>query len=298
MAEFSPESGDYKSFEEQFENRQKIESLGGVIEVVDVMPERPKTEVPVIFAPGWGETPETFKDSVKTMAELERRVLSLEHSRGGETEELPQTEYPADELRKALALIKVLEEKGIDRADIIAHSEGAINSVIAAAFHPEKIRSMVLVGPGGLIGPDKFPKLVGRFSLNVIRSAVRAWQEPDSREAIVRDGNETGKYILKNIPRAWKEAVAISESDIHEALKELHEQGIGVAIIHGVDDPVFPMDKIQEVVKKDQIDGFYSVKGDHNEIWIHPEKYVALADQALDALEKKRQRGQNNQTAE
>lgn len=276
-----------RSFEEKFANRQKIELLGGAIEVVDVMPERLKTEVPVVFAPGWGETPETFKDSIKIMAELERRVLSLEHSRGGKTEELPQTEYSADELRKALALIEILEAKGIDRADVIAHSEGAINSVIAAALHPEKFRNMVLVGPGGLIGPDKFPKLAGRFSLKLINNTINAIVEPERMTALLRGGRESLKYVVKNPAKSLKEAVAISESEIHETLKDLREQGIGVAVIHGVDDPVFPMDRMQDIVERDQIDGFYSVKGAHDEIWVHPEKYVALADQALDALERK-----------
>ena len=71
-------------------------------------------------------------------------------------------------------------------------------------------------------------------------------------------------------------------------LRDLHQKGIGISVIHGVDDPVFPMDKMQEIVKADQIDGFYSVKGDHNEIYVHPEKYIPLVDEALQSLENKK----------
>ena len=145
-----------------------------------------------------------------------------------------------------------------------------------------------------MVGEDKLLKLVGRFSLKLINNAISGIIEPEKLAVLLRGGKETLKYIVKNPGKSFQEAKAISVAEIHEVLKELHERGIGVAVIHGVDDPVFPMDKMQETVKKDQIDGFYSVKGGHDEIWVHPEKYVALADQALDALEKKHRRGQNN----
>lgn len=111
----------FVSFEEQFNQKEKIESLGGVIEVVDIKPEQPKTEVPVLFAPGWGETHKTFKDSLEEMSELGRRVLSLSHARdGGDKEEVQDNilniterfaDYPADELRKALTLFSCFRRK-------------------------------------------------------------------------------------------------------------------------------------------------------------------------------------------
>jgi pimeloyl-ACP methyl ester carboxylesterase len=277
-----------KPFEEQFANKQQIESLGGTVEVVDITPERQKTEIPIVFAPGWGETPETFKDSIRVMVDLQHRVLSLEHARNGEDIDTNEIErkYPADELRKAFALLDVLTKRGIERIDVIAHSEGAINTVIAAALQPEKFRNIVLVGPGGLIGEDKFPKLFGRYSVGVIRDIVSTISDPEIGRSVFRDNVERARYILKNIPLSISEGVGISNSDIHETLRELHDLGIGIVVIHGIDDPVFPMDRIQEVVNTDQLDGFYSVKGGHSEIWTHPEKYVALAEQALEDLAK------------
>ena len=50
---------------------------------------------------------------------------------------------------------------------------------------------------------------------------------------------------------------------------------------------VLPMAKMQSVVTQDQLDGLYSVKGDHFEIYAQPEKYTALADEVLTALEAK-----------
>ncbi|MEK7376856.1 MAG: hypothetical protein AABZ57_06835 [Candidatus Margulisiibacteriota bacterium] len=41
------------------------------------------------------------------------------------------------------------------------------------------------------------------------------------------------------------------------------------------------------------IDGFYSTKGTHNQLYIHPEQYTSLADKALDNIEALRQKEKN-----
>ena len=283
----TPESEKPDNFEKQFSEQEELEFYGGKIEVTDITPEEQKTEVPIMIAPGWGENPITFKGSLRTIYDSDRRAISVSHARNmGQAEE--EKNMPLVEVRKAKALLTTIQEKEIDQIDVIAHSEGAINTIIAASIHPEKFRNIVLVGPGGLIGKDSFPKLFTRFSLNIIKGALRALIEPDTRDAIATSAKETGKYIRKNPLLALKEAIAISESDIRNLINELREQGIGVSIIHGVDDPVFPMDSMQDAVKGEEVDGFYSVKGGHNDIYANPDKYTKLAVQALDDLEKKK----------
>lgn len=278
-------------FEEQFSQKNEIEILGGKIEMVDVKPDNPKTEIPALFAPGWSGTPEMYKDTIRILYENNRRVLSLAHARhGGDEKSAPesvQTEYPADELRKALALLKLLGEKNIEKIDVIAHSEGAINTAIAASLAPEKFRNIVFVNPAGLIGPDRFPKLAGRFALAAIQTLfeVVSYKQETEKTRFRRALKESLRYIAKNPVRALKEAVAISQSEINDMLKDLHSLGIGIAIINGIDDPVFPMNRMQAIVKSAEIDAFLSVKGGHNEIVSDPEKYAASADELLDKLE-------------
>lgn len=281
------------SFEEQFKNQESFELFGGVVKYVDVKPEKEKTEVPVIFALGWGETPETFKDAIRLMSERGRRVISISHARGGGKVDKGDVkeEYPEEELRKAFAILKILEEKGIEKADVVAHSEGGINTAIAATIETEKFRNIIFVNVGGLIGPDKFPKLAGRFSMNFIQEALLLGKEPnpDREVHIGKTLLETTKYILKNPLRALRESVAISESEINGMLENLHDSGVGVVVVNGVDDPVFPMEKMQEVVKREQVDGFLSVEGGHNEIFANPEKFIPAIDNLLDTVEKKKQ---------
>ena len=281
------------SFEEQFEDKQTFELFGGTVEYVDIKPEHQKSDVPVIFALGWGETPETFKDSIRVMSERGRRVISISHARGGGKVDRGEIkgDYPEEELRKSFAILKILEEKNISKADVVAHSEGGINTAIAATIETARFRNIIFVNVGGLIGSDKFPKLAGRFSMNFIQEALLLGTEQDPTRTlrIAKTVSETTKYILKNPLRALKESVAISASETDEMLGSLHDKGVGIVVMNGVDDPVFPVKKMQEIVKREQIDGFLSVEGGHNEIFANPEKFIPAIDNMLDTLEKRKQ---------
>jgi pimeloyl-ACP methyl ester carboxylesterase len=282
-------------FERQFSKKEIFDVLDGKIEAIDIRPENQKTETPVLFAPGWSCTTETYKDSIKELVKKERRVFGINHARRGIDTGLISPEvrekHSDDELRKALSILALIKEKNIEQVDMIAHSEGAINAAIAASIEPEKFRNIVFVAPAGIIGKDKFPKLAGRFAITMIKDYFRSvFGSNTEKICFSRTIKESIKYIAKNPLRALKESVAISESEIHNMLKDLHEKGIGVAVVAGVDDKVFPMDKIQQIAKNDELDGFLSVKGGHNEIIFDPEKYVTAAEQLLTQLEKKQEK--------
>lgn len=284
-----------QSFEEQFAKKEKIKLLDEEIEAVDIRPEKVKTEIPVLLAPGWGSTPEVFKDTLRIMSEQERRVLSLTHSQernSGLVTAGPELlkKYPEEELRKAFALIGLLWAKGIKKTDVVAHSEAGINVAIAASLAPERFRNIVFVGPAGLVGKDSFPSLFKRFAVDAIRDGIRIMLGTAKPEEIVRlsrAGKETTRIFLKNPVRSIRQAMAISKSDTREMLNDLHRHGIGIGIIHGVDDPIFPMGRIQETMRQSEIDGFLTIKGNHDEIYTNPEKFIPACDKLLEMLEAK-----------
>jgi len=292
------------SFEAQFENKEELELAGGKAEVVDISPDTPKTEIPVFLAPSWGCTTEVYKPALKELVDHDRRTISLDHPRiGGDmkiSEEEAVEKYPTEELRKALNILGVMEQKGVDKVDVIAHSEGAINAAIAAMIHPEKFRNMVLFAPAGMIGEDTFTRLLKGFAGQSKRADTlkgtgdeegRGWKDIEitETEKQVASDAATGvlKYFAKNPLRSIRETMDISKSQIHEMLRYLHEKGIGIVVMSGVDDPVFPMDKMQEIAKYDMLDGFLSLRGGHGEIGNHPELYMAAAEKMLTALEEK-----------
>jgi pimeloyl-ACP methyl ester carboxylesterase len=293
--QFSSESAGEKKgdfLERQFETRKKFHVAGGIAEVADIKPEKAKTDVPVFLAPAWGYTIDTYKGVMKTLAEENRRVLSLDHPRHGYAMgDVPKdaaSKYPTEELRKAMNIIGVLEQKGIEKTDVIAHSEGAANAIIAAVLHPEKFRNIVLFTPAGLIGKDSFGRLLKGFSQkNKPAKSLEGRLDIDASAFEKTAAAEAMKYIKKNPLRALREAIGISQSETHELLRYLHEKGIGIVVMASVDDPVFPMDKMQKIVKDDMLDGFVSVGGKHGVIGEPSGRYVRVAEKMLTALEEK-----------
>lgn len=281
---------------EFFSEKQKAEpnielSKQGDVEVVDIKPEEVKTETPVTVAPGWGNTPENLKEFLISLAQRNRRVLSVSHSRQEHgikgVIEPKNDSHDLEEIHKALTIISTLREKGIDRTDAIGYSEGGINLLIAAQYDPERFRNIVLANPAGMIGKDNIFDLAKRFIAEMNSGTKDLLVKPEIRKPIAIFLKEISNYIAKNPLKTYREVKAISEGDIRGLLKELREKGVGISIIHGVDDRVFPMDKVQQNITTEHADGFYSIKGGHAEIFLHPEKITTVADEALDALEKR-----------
>lgn len=283
IEKFKPEEN--QSIENQFNNPEK---LGQELEVFDIHPEKEKEKTPVVIAPGWNCNPEIFKDNILTMAKLGRRTVSINSPHGIKTEK--NENYPYVELKKVAALIETLKKKGIDKIDAVGHSEAGIYLSITATLYPEKFRNIVLVNPGGMIGKDNAGRLSIDFSKDIIEQIFKCVKDKDYIKPSLKAFWEKGKSIISDPIGAVKEVFAISSFQIHGLLKQLKSQGIGISIIHSVDDKAFPMNRIQEIAEADQLDGFYSIKGTHNEFYLKPQEYTKLADQALTALAKKTKR--------
>ena len=276
------------SFEKQWVNPEKIQVGKRVIEVEDIKPEKQKTDVPMIVGLGWSETPEVNKGNIRVYVEKGRRIISPDTPHG--VDALPQENYPTIELRKMTALVKTIEEKEIDKVDIVAHSEGAIFSVMAAYFYPEKFRSLVVINPAGMIGEDNVVRLGVGFSADLVGQIITEAKKEKPNEGQTAGGSLDalgGIKVLAKNPRASIESVfAMANSDLRDMLISIKEKGVKVAVVAAVDDKAFPMEKIQETLGLEHIDGFYSVKGTHNSYLLDPKPYSSLIDNALDDLEK------------
>lgn len=275
-----------KSFEQQYANVELIGSGGEGIEVVDLIPPYAKNKTPIFVAPGWTETPTIYKEVMKSLFAYRRVLLTVGHpSKGGKP--MSESEHKIEELRKATNLLRVLEVKAIEKADFIAHSEGAINTTIAASIAPEQFQSIVYVHPAGMIGEARLMEVIERFMSNMTAEFLRAKRDHTVRTQYRIRQIEGLRYIMANPFRALREGLAISTTEIHHLLAELHYDGINLGILAAEDDALFPEDKIKQYVKEDHIDAYRVIPGGHGELHYRPDHYSEAIMSMLEEISRK-----------
>lgn len=292
IPEGKPEKKDISSFESKFSHKEKFLINEAEVESVDIRPENPKTDTPVLIAPGFAATMESYKDGMGLLAGKNRRVVSLDHPRRGGT--IPKSlneeieKYPDEELRKAHTILGLLEQKNIEKTDVIAHSEGTVNVSIAAMLHPEKFRNIVFYSPAGLIGNDNLARLIKGVMAHPERPETMSKfpMTEAEKEYLKLTSDILPDYVKGNPLRAAKEMLAISQAEIKSMIAYLREKGIKIVVIAAVDDTFFPMEKMQENVKKGSLDGFLSVRGGHMEIQRRPELFMRAAESMISVLER------------
>ena len=296
------------SFEEQFKNIEEVRLPSGSAEVGDFTPENLKDEVPVLLAQAWGLGLGSYKIAMEQLFNDNRRVLSVTHPRIGSALESSMNvdeltvdperalkskffkSYPTAELRKALNILEALEEKGIEKVDAIAHSEGAINIAIAAMMYPEKFRSIAFFGPAGMMEDESWSRLAKGFAGQGTRAeSLRDTPITDGERAVgAASGKEVLEYLRKNPARAISEVVAMKNG--HQQLKDLlpylHDLGIHIAVMSAENDPVFPQAEVRKAADMDAVDTFISVPGGHGTIGEHPEMVMPSIEAAFEAFAK------------
>jgi len=303
--ENSPNTTD--PYEEQFEHPEVIEAGDSQVEIVDLNPEEPKTETPLLVVPGWASSANVHKENAKIFAEHGRRTIAMTAPHGVDVKEdeydnEEEENIPLAELRKAQSVIDVINAKGLEKVDIVTHSEGALFVTAAALDNPGKFRNIVYYAPAGLIGDDNFFSLAKRFGANILQQAR---EKKEEQEEVIHTALMTAvKAIIDDPKKSLDEVKAIAEMQIQNDLKKLKESGVGIVIMHPADDKVFPMERMQKMVDDNMVDGFVSV-GDpqktgeipdgHNSWFLDPETFSPAVDSILDSMEAKQQKNLEEQ---
>ena len=124
---------------------------------------------------------------------------------------------------------------------------------------------------------------------------------PEESHAAEAAGAELGDYLKEHPVASVQEGLAMAKMQIHDLLRELHDKGIGIIVMSGVDDPVF--DTVQmahtisesrdqsepDISKRGVIDGFLSIRGGHDELGGNP-IFMTQAEGMLTALEEKQRK--------
>ncbi|MGH2604268.1 MAG: alpha/beta fold hydrolase, partial [Dehalococcoidia bacterium] len=208
-----------------------------------------------------------------------------------------QTALPREAVRKAQVLIGGLAQAGHRRVDIVAHSEGALGAVIAAAHYPHRVRNMVLVDPGGMIVNDRWHQLAGRFAAMLAQCVIEAAGNAAERRALVWATINPALYTATHPRRAVAQVEALVRWHSLDLLSRLHEAGVGIVVFEGVDNCIFPMRRAGPFVRDGVplLDGFYAVRGGHAKL-LGDARYAGAILDALDLL-RDRQAGSRSSLA-
>ncbi|MCK9578052.1 alpha/beta hydrolase [bacterium] len=255
-------------------------------DVVEISPEEIAENVPVFASPGWGVSPEAWSDSLKIIAEEgERKVVTANFTREEIINEEEGADIPASELQKALAIIDILNSKGLEEVDGIGHSEGGLNLAIAASLFPEKFRNLVFVSPAGSIDISR-EELVKRFAIDEGIEEMKGMDKGKILSFKTYLKAIVGSF-LKNPILSHKEVDAMTKLDIFEMTKWLKEKGVDVGFVAGANDQVFKMDEINKKVGVNNIDNYLTTKGNHGSL-IFDSQHATLAGNLLHNMKMKK----------
>ena len=239
-------------------------------------------DIPILIAPGWSETCASLKPLATCLRDtLRRNIITLTHPRTGASIS-KNKKYPQEEWRKANNLKNLLEQEGITKVDVIAHSEGGINSVIAATEFPEYFRQLALITPAGLIGEDSIPELGIRFLTEIINARLLNKSEQESILPFSHFSKESFKYVKGAPIRATKEIAAIANFQTPNLIQQLIKQEINISLIYTDEDKVFPANKIEQATEDIEFKKKLHIAGKHFDVCLYPQNYVELIRECLE----------------
>jgi pimeloyl-ACP methyl ester carboxylesterase len=247
--------------------------------VLEITPADQTDPVPLVVAPGWGQTERSLIVPLRVFARRGRRVLTL--TRPGRGAAIRgETDLPTEPVRKMQALIGGLSRLGIDRVDLVAHSEGALTAMLAAALYPRRVRGLVLLDPAGLIADDRYHHLAGRFLMMQAQCVAEGVRHPALLPGLVQATVGLLSFVATHPTRALGQLRALATWDAVDALRVAVDAGVGVIVIEGVDNQIFPLVRRGALVRDGRplLDGYYSVRGGHATFLGDPRHAEAVVD--------------------
>lgn len=166
-----------EEFERQLQQTETLEVGEEEIPFKTIIPEHPTKDEWVVFVGGFATSAETYVEEMYELASAGRKVMFVNPKQGLEVTEnnkdlLKKLSVPDSIGKKAEALQAVLQEKGIEHADIIGHSQGAGVAAVLVTEHPEYADRLVLNNPIGLLEKDSRLSVMGRAAKEVIREGI------------------------------------------------------------------------------------------------------------------------------
>lgn len=101
---------------------------------------------PILLLHGWGQTLQSLQPLGELLADSAQ--VHLIDLPGFGKSALPEGDW--DTIEYAERILKYMDEKGLERVDLLGHSFGGRVSIRLASRYPNRVRSLVLINSGGL----------------------------------------------------------------------------------------------------------------------------------------------------
>jgi pimeloyl-ACP methyl ester carboxylesterase len=143
------------------------------IEGMDVHYRDEGTGAPIVLVHGPGSSLHTWERWAEAL-KTQRRVLRLDLPGHGLTGPAPDRDYRTERLARVLA--KLLDELGIEQADLAGNSLGGQVAITFALAWPRRARRLILIAADGLSGQP--PALLVRTAENPLGAPLVRWLTP------------------------------------------------------------------------------------------------------------------------
>lgn len=142
----------------------------------------------------------------------------------------------------------VMDAVGIDRASLVAHSDGGPLAILFAATHPERVENLVLINTYAkrVSSPDHSAALSPEFYGAFTAMVAEQWGQPIAVDLMAPGSDEEfHRWWAASLrgsmsPAAARAMVAMNtDIDVREALSAVH---VPTLVIHRTDDAATPVD--------------------------------------------------------
>ncbi|MDD2935217.1 MAG: hypothetical protein PHX25_01960 [Candidatus Pacebacteria bacterium] len=253
------------NFEGQFNIRKKINTTGGTLEIIDIIPDK-ETGLPVFISSGWASTPRLLKPLLKTINENERRVVTV-NFKNFDRINTKKEKGVAREKMKSQAILETIKILNIEKIDIVGHSEGAVYTTLAVEDKPEVFKNFLLIAPAGMTPQQSFLKTASKFILDTFLWPIKK----------IKNKNRPFYHIVQNISffvfnpvQSIQEGYGLSKIFIGKKVAYIINRGVNVNLIYFKEDTIFSYEEVSANAYNHNIP-LHSVSGSHNFIYSKPD---------------------------
>jgi pimeloyl-ACP methyl ester carboxylesterase len=192
---------------------------------------------PLLLLHGWGVSSELFAP-ILACIEPGRRLIVPDLPGFGAT---PEPDAPWSVHEYAAWCVALLDRLGIERCDLIGHSNGGRIGIVLAAEHPERVGRMVLAGSAGIRPRRTLGDAVRVRTYKALRAVERSPAMPGAvRRDAKRRADQRGSADYRAVSGTMRGTlVRIVNEDLRALLPALR---MPVLLIWGEQDTETPID--------------------------------------------------------